>query len=72
MRRTDQMSQQIGQAAGLSVVVAAVFVGEQQPGILGARLGGGQAVFGIEQDGAGVRRETLAHGDLELLDHLGA
>ena len=52
--------QQIGQAAGLGVVVAAHFVGQQQAGVRGARLGGFQAEFRIEQDGAGMRRQHLA------------
>ena len=62
--------EKIGQAAGTRVVIAAVFVGEQQTGVLRARKRGGQAVFGIEEDGAGVRRENLHDGGLEFLEHL--
>ncbi len=62
--------EQIGQAAGARVVVAAVFVGEQQAGILRAGSRGGEAVFGIEQNGAGVRRENARDGGLEFLEHL--
>ena len=73
--RSDQTAdgpdvEQIGQAAGASVVVAAVFIGEQQAGILRARLRGGKAVLGIEQNGAGVRSQDLRNGGLELLEHL--
>ena len=52
--------QQIGQTARLRVVVAAVFVGQQQAGVLCARLRCGKAPFRIEQDGAGVRRQDPA------------
>ena len=62
--------EQIGQTAGARVVVAAVFVGEQQAGVLRASARGGQTVFGIEQDGAGVRREDARDGGLEFLEHL--
>ena len=51
--------EQIGQAAGAGLVVAGLFIGEQQAGILGAALGGGQSPLGIEQDGAGVRGENF-------------
>ena len=52
--------EQIGQAAGAGLVVSGLFVGEQQAGILGAALGGGQSPLGIEQDGGGVRGENFA------------
>ena len=44
--------QQIGQAAGLGVVVAGFFIGQQQAGVRRARLRGFQAKLGIEQNGA--------------------
>ena len=64
--------EKIGQAAGAGVVVAAVFIGEQQAGIGGAGACCGQAVFGVEQDRAGVRSEYARDGDLEFLEHLRA
>ena len=51
--------EQVGQAAGAGLVVAGLLIGEQQAGVLGAALGGGQSPLGVEQDGAGMRRETL-------------
>ena len=62
--------QQVGQAAGLGVVVAALLVGQQQAGVGGARFGGGQAELRIEQDGAGMRRQNLADRDFEFAHHL--
>ena len=52
--------QQVGQAAGLGVVVAAQLISQQQAGVGRARLGGIQTEFGIEQNGAGVRRQHFA------------
>jgi len=64
------MRQQVGQAAGPGVIVAAQLVRQQQAGVLAARLGGFQAEFRVEQDGAGVRSEDLAHRHFELAHHL--
>jgi hypothetical protein len=64
------MVEQIGQAAGLRIVVAALLVGQQQAGILGAHLGGGKAVLGIEQNGAGVRRQDARDRFFEFGHHL--
>ena len=64
------MRQQIGQAAGLGIVVAALFIRQQQAGVGGARLRGGKAVFGIQQNRARVRRQNLRHRDLEFAHHL--
>ena len=52
--------EQVRQAAGTSLVVSSLFIGEQQAGVLGAALGGGESPFGVEQDGGGVRGENLA------------
>ncbi len=65
------MRQQVGQAAGLGIVVAAQFIGQQQAGIFRARLGGFQAEFRVEQDGAGMRRQHFAHRHFKLAHHLG-
>ena len=51
--------QQVRQAAGLGVVVAALLRKPAAGRRSSARLGGGQTVFGIEQNGAGVRRQDL-------------
>ena len=51
--------EQVGQAAGAGLVVSSLFIGEQQAGVLGAALGGGQSPLGVEQDGAGVRGENF-------------
>ncbi len=61
--------QEVGQAAGLRVVVTAGFISQQQPCVGASRFGGGQAPLGIEQDGAGVRSQNFRHGDLELAHH---
>ena len=59
--------QQIGQPAGFGLVIAGLFIGEQQARVFAAGLGSRQAPLGIEQDGAGVLREHLADNDLEFL-----
>ena len=51
--------EQIRQASRAGLVIAGFLVGEQQASILGAPLGGGQAPFGVEQDGAGMGREDF-------------
>ena len=51
--------EQIAQAAGTGLVVSGLLIGEQQAGVLGAALGGGQSPLGIEQDGAGMRGENF-------------
>src|SRR6185437_11990669 len=38
---------QVGEASGLGIVVAALFIGQQKAGIARAGLGGGEAEFGI-------------------------
>ncbi len=64
------MRQQVRQAAGLGVVVAALFVGQQQAGVGRRALAAGSPILGIEQDGAGVRRQNFRHRDFELAHHL--
>ncbi len=64
------MIEQIGQTAGLRIVVAALFVSQQQAGILGADFSGGKAVLGIEQNGAGMRRQDACDGFFEFGHHL--
>ncbi len=61
--------EQIAEAAGAGLVVSGLFIGQQQAGILGAALGGGQSPLGIEQDGAGVRGENLGDQRLEFFHH---
>ena len=51
--------EQVAEAARAGLVVAGLFIGEQQAGILGAALGGGQSPLGIEQDGAGMRGQDF-------------
>src|SRR5208282_995503 len=65
------VGQQIGKAAGLGVVVAALLVGQEQAGVLGAGAGGLEAVLRVEQDGAGVRGENADHRFLEFAHHVG-
>ena len=60
------MVEQVGQTAGTGLVVAGLLVGEQQAGVLGAPLGGGQTPLRIEQNGAGVRGEHFGDQRLEL------
>src|SRR5208282_4942593 len=55
----------------LGVVVAALLVGQQQTGVLGAGAGGLEAVLRVEQDGAGVRGENADHRFLEFAHHVG-
>ena len=62
--------QQVGQPAGLSIVISALLVGEQQAGVLGALLGRGQPVLRVQQDRAGMRGEDAHHGFFELCHHL--
>src|SRR5262249_50082611 len=61
--------EQVRQAARAGLVVSGLFIREQQAGILGAALGGGQSPLGIEQDGAGVRRQHFGDQRLELFHH---
>ncbi len=65
------MIEQIGKAAGARVVVAAVLVGEQQAGVFRPGARRREPIFGIEQNGAGVRRENARDRGLELLEHGG-
>ena len=65
------LRQQVRQAAGPRVVVAAFFVSEEQAAIRAARLPGVEAEFGVQQDRAGVGREDFGDGGLELRHHLG-
>ena len=53
--------EQIAQAPGSGLVVAGLFVSQQQAGVLGAPLRSRQSPLGIEQDGAGMWRQHLAH-----------
>ncbi len=63
--------QQIGQSGpGLRVVVAALFIGQQQACIRGARFRSRESILGIEQDRAGVRRQNFRYRHLELAHHL--
>ena len=64
------VGQQIGQAAGLGIVVTAVLIGQEQTGVLAAFLRGGKAPLRIQQNRARVRRQHLGDGDLEVLKHL--
>jgi len=60
------MIKQVAQAAGTSLVVSGLFVGQEQAGILGATLGRGQSPLGIEQDRARMRRENFGDQRLEF------
>ena len=62
--------QQIRQAPRLRVVVPAVFVRQQQAGVLRACFRRRKPPFGIEQNRAGVRRQNPRDRGLELLHHL--
>ena len=70
MRFTEYVRQQVRQAAGLGVVVAALFISQQQAGVRRARFGGRKPTLGIEQNGAGVRRQHFRHRDFKLAHHL--
>ncbi len=61
--------EQIGEAAGAGLVVSGLFIGEQQAGVLGAALGGGQSPLGVEQDGGGMRGENFGDQRLEFFHH---
>src|SRR5689334_4423359 len=61
---------QVGQTAGLGIVIAAFFVGEQEARVLRSRFGGLEAIFRIEQDGAGMRCENSRDNGFELAHHL--
>jgi hypothetical protein len=63
--------QQVGQAAGLGVVVSAQLIGQQQAGVAAARQARFQAELGVEQNGAGMRRQHPGDGRLELAHHFG-
>ncbi len=52
--------EQVGQAARTGLVVSGLFISQQQAGVLGAALGGGESPLGIEQNGGGVRGENFA------------
>src|SRR5215472_3676616 len=64
------MRQQIGEAAGAGIVVAAQLIGEQEAGGLRADAAGVEAELRVQQDSAGVWGERLADRDLELAHHL--
>ena len=65
-RRTDQTGR-AGRAGGRDLlVVAGLFVGQQQSGALGARLGRRQTPLRIQQDGAGVLGENFGDVGLKL------
>ncbi len=61
--------QEVGQAAGLGVIVTAVFVGEQEARVFRARFRGGQTPLGVEKNGACMRSQDARDGGLELLHH---
>jgi hypothetical protein len=63
------VGQQVGQASRLCIVVTAGLVREKQAGVFRARFGGGQAPFGIQQNGAGMGRQHLADRDFEFDHH---
>src|SRR5208282_3451801 len=63
------MIQQVAQASGSGLVVAGLFIRQQQAGILRAPLRSRQSPLGIEQDGAGMGRQHLAHQYLEFFHH---
>ena len=63
------MVEQISEAAGTSLIVSGFFVGQQQAGILGAALGGGQSPLGIEENGAGVRCQNFGNENFEFFHH---
>ncbi len=56
--------EQIGQAAGTGLVVSGLFIGEQQAGVLGAALRGGQSPLGIEQNRVACGVRTSVTSDL--------
>src|SRR5208282_1575127 len=58
--------EQVAEAAGAGLVVSGLFVGEQQAGVFGAALGGGQAPLGIEQDRTGMWGENFGDQRLEF------
>ena len=62
-------SSRSGRRPGGVGVVAGLLVGEQQS-LAMAVLGGGQAVFGIEQDGRGVLAEDVGDERLEVFEVL--
>ncbi len=62
--------QQVGLATRAGVVIAALFVAEQQAGTFGARFSSRESPLRIEQDGARVRGQNLGDGEFELLHHL--
>ncbi len=63
------VGQQVRLPARAGVVVPALFVAEQQSGVLVARGGGGHAPLRVQQDGARVRRQDLRNRRLELNHH---
>src|SRR5450755_1542707 len=63
------MVEQIAQTAGASLVVSRLLIGEQQAGILGAALGGGETPLGIEQNGGGVWGQNFADQRFEFFHH---
>ena len=64
------MVEQVSQAARAGFVITGFLVGEQQPGILGAPFGGGQSPLGIEQNGAGMRRQDFGDCHFEFFQFL--
>ena len=63
------MVEQIAQASWTGLVVSSFFISQQQAGVLGAAFGGGQSPLGIEQNGAGVRRQDFGDECLKLFHH---
>src|SRR5581483_1233426 len=61
---------QVGQPPWFSVVVTALFVGEQQSRILCACFGGGNAILRVQQDRARVRSQNFGDRRLELGHHV--
>ena len=64
------MGQQVRQTPRLGIVVAAGFISQQQTCVFRTRFGRGQAPLGIEQYGAGMRRQDFGDGGLEFRHHL--
>src|SRR4029077_7962862 len=60
---------QLSQTARASCTVAGFFGGQQQAGILCAALRGRQSPLGIEQNGAGMRRQNFGNENFEFFHH---